>query len=294
MSEQTLLGETEWAERELRHTDRVGRLLAAHRTRAQAGQSHPVWDFLFSYYSFRPRQLAQWHPGFGTALAGPGAEKFLTRTGYQRCGSAVGLSGEFLAARLPTVTFVTDLLTATADRPARLNCFGMHEWAMVYRSPGVRHDGVPLRLGSAGTDTVLESMPLRCSHFDAYRFFTDDAVDRNAEPLSRTGQVAHEQPGCVHANMDLYKWCYKLGPLVPSELLTDCFELASAARLLDMQASPYDLLEYGIEPITIETASGRTEYVRRQHEVATTAASLRTALRDHCADMVAEAQLVSR
>jgi hypothetical protein len=158
----------------------------------------------------------------------------------------------------------------------------------------VRHDGVPLRLGPAGTDAVLESMPLRCSHFDAYRFFTDAAVERNAEPLDRTGQVHHEQPGCVHANMDLYKWCYKLHPLLPSELLTDCFELAGAARLLDMQASPYDLSAYGIDPIRVETASGRTEYVRRQHDVATRAAGLRAVLRDRCVDMMSHVAPVSR
>ena len=292
MSELTLLGEAEWTARERGHAERTDRLLAAHRARAQAGHSHPVWDFLFTYYSFRPRQLAQWHPGFGTALQGSAAEKFLARTGYQRHGPEVALSREFLATRLPTVGFVADLLTATAERPARLNCFGMHEWAMVYRTSDVRHDGVPLRLGPAGTDTVVESMPLRCSHFDAYRFFTDAAVERNAEPLSRAGQLHHEQPGCVHANMDLYKWCYKLGPLLPSELVMDCFELACAARLLDMQASPYDLSEYGIDPILIETATGRTEYVRRQQEVAGAAAALRTALRGHCAAMMALAAAV--
>ena len=41
--------------------------------------------------------------------------------------------------------------------------------------------------------------------------------------------------------MDLYKWAYKLGPLVESELVMDCLELAADARELDMRASPYDL-----------------------------------------------------
>jgi hypothetical protein len=158
----------------------------------------------------------------------------------------------------------------------------MHEWAMVYRTRDVRHDGVPLRLGAAGTDAVVESTPLRCSHFDAYRFFTQPAVPRNAEVLSRQTQVASEQPGCVHANMDLYKWCYKLGPLVSSELLMNCLDLAAQARALDMQASPYDLADYGISPIAVEDASGRTEYVRRQRDVADRAAPLRTALLDRC------------
>lgn len=67
--------------------------------------------------------------------------------------------------------------------------------------------------GHASTVIGVELMSLRCSHFDAYRFFTEDAVGRNLEPLSREPQVDTEQPGCLHAAMDLYKWAYKLAPL---------------------------------------------------------------------------------
>ena len=38
--------------------------------------------------------------------------------------------------------------------------------------------------------------------------------------------------------MDVYKWATKLGPVVPGDLLLDCFELAREIRTLDMQASP--------------------------------------------------------
>jgi hypothetical protein len=123
---------------------------------------------------------------------------------------------------------------------------------------------------------------LRCSHFDAYRFFTEAAVPRNAEPLTRQDQIAHEQPGCLHAAMDLYKWSFKLGPLIDSELVADCLDLAADARELDMRASPYDLTDYGFEPITIETPAGRAEYVRGQQDVADRAAPLRAALADRC------------
>ena len=188
----------------------------------------------------------------------------------------------YLSARAETVRFIAGLLSATASRPARLNCFGLHEWAMVYRAPAVRHGQVPLRLGTAGTNAVVESMPLRCSHFDAYRFFTEPAVTRNAETLTRDGQVATEQPGCLHAAMDCYKWAFKLGPLVESELVMDCLELAADARALDMRASPYDLRDYGFEPIAIETPAGRAEYVRAQQSVADRAAPLRRTLADRC------------
>ena len=287
--ERRLLDEAEWTGRERRHTERAESFLGPHRARAQRGEAHPVWDFLFSYYSLRPRQLRRWHPGFGVALDGGEARRFLDRASYEKCGAGVTVSQEHLRTRADTVAFIAKLLRATADRPPRLNCFGLHEWAMVYRTTDVRHDQVPLRLGAAGTDEVVESIPLRCSHFDAYRFFTEPATPRNAEALSRETQVATEQPGCVHANMDLYKWCYKLGALVPSELLMDCLELAALARVLDMRASPYDLADFGIEPIAVENAAGRTEYVRCQRDIADRSAPLRAALLSRCDEMLAAA-----
>lgn len=53
--------------------------------------------------------------------------------------------------------------------------------------------------------------------------------------------------------MDLFKWALKLGPLVPGELLLDCFELAKDARRLDMEASPYDCRELGFDIVPVET-----------------------------------------
>ena len=275
----------EWTAREELHRRRAARFLEPHEQRARAGQPHPVWDFLFTYYSFKPRQLRRWHPGFGVGLRG--ADHYLGRGGYDCRDGVVSVTDEHLAARLDTVEFIAGLLAATTARAPRLNCFGLHEWAMVYRAPQPRHDQVPLRLGTAGTDAVVESMPLRCSHFDAYRFFTLDAVGRNSEQLSRTSQAAHEQPGCVHVSMDLYKWSYKLGPLVESELVMDCLDLAADARMLDMRASPYDLAGYGITPIEIEAAGGRAEYVRIQQDIARRATPLRARLLAGCQALLA-------
>jgi hypothetical protein len=277
-----VLEAADWTTRERLHHKRVDDFCEPHRRRARTGEAHPVWDFLFTYYSLRPRQLRIWHPGFGVALGGAAAEAYLGRGGYARGPEGVAVTREHLLGRVDTVRFIARLLRATASRPARLNCFGLHEWAMVYRAPSVRHAQVPLRLGAAGTDAVVESMPLRCSHFDAYRFFTGPAARRNSEDLTRDSQVATEQPGCVHAAMDCYKWAFKLGPLVPSELVMDCLELAADARALDMRASPYDLRNYGFEPIAVETATGRAEYVRAQQSVAERAAPLRVILAGRC------------
>ena len=127
----------------------------------------------------------------------------------------------------------------------------------------MRHAAWPLRLGARGTDSVVEAASIRCTHYDAYRFFTPEALPRNAIRPSRETQVALEQPGCLHANMDLYKWAYKLGPIVPGELLLDCFELARDIRELDMRASPYDLSALGYEPSASRPAKASSTTSRR-------------------------------
>ncbi len=80
--------------------------------------------------------------------------------------------------------------------------------------------------------------------------------------------------------MDLYKWAVKLGPLVPGSLLLDAFELAREIRTVDMQASPYDMRPWGLEPIPVETPAGKDAYVARQRGFADRAAPLRAALVD--------------
>jgi hypothetical protein len=144
----------------------------------------------------------------------------------------------------------------------------------------VRHAGWPLRLGSEGTDAVVERHGIRCSHFDAYRFFTESARPRNALRPTRETQVAMEQPGCLHAGMDVYKWAFKLTPLVPSDLVADAFDLAREIRVLDMQASPYDLRELGYAPVPIETSAGKATYLERQGAFADRSNALRRRLLD--------------
>lgn len=191
----------------------------------------------------------------------------------------------FLADRGDTVRYVRDLLAATSSRPGTFGCFGLHEWAMVYRDREAGRDQrhpLPLRLGHAGTDAVVEANPVRCSHFDAFRFFTPEATSRNQLQPTRATQVGMEQPGCLHANMDLYKWCLKLGPAVPGDLLLDAFELARDIRWTDMAASPYDVSGYGVPAVEIETPQGKAEYVRRQREFAQRSGELRQRLLQAC------------
>ncbi|MEU1981539.1 3-methyladenine DNA glycosylase [Nocardia sp. NPDC019395] len=286
-----ILAESEWRARATAHRARADSLAGDYLQRRAAGVKHPVLDFLWTYYSHRPAQLRRWHPGYGVALRG--APEYTGLRGYHLLDDAdpasvvVTADPRFLRSRGETVAYIAGLLRATATRPAQLSCFGLHEWAMVYRAGEVRHDAVPLRLGAAGTDAVVESMPVRCTHFDAFRFFTPPAVGRNDRQLTRDGQLHSEQPGCLHANMDLYKWSFKLSPLLCSDLLLDCFALARDARELDMRASPYDLREYGYEPVPIETPAGRADYVRAQAAIADRAAVLRRHLLDSCESLLA-------
>jgi len=268
----------QWRALEAAHEERVDAATAAHRERRQDGRAHPVEDFLFRYYNNSPARLRRWHPGAGVVLEDAAGLPRATWAHYRTEADAVCLDlGAFLAARGPAVAFVRDLLTATASRPAQLGCFGLHEWAMVHGIPAddVRHSGWSLRLGTEGTDAVVERHGIRCSHFDAYRFFTPTAAPRNALRPTRDTQVAMEQPGCLHAGMDVYKWAFKLTPLVPSDLVADAFDLAREIRVLDMQASPYDLRDLGHEPVPIETPEGRATYLERQRTFAERSNGLR-------------------
>jgi hypothetical protein len=282
-----------WRARAAAHRSRVERWTLPHRERRRLREAHPVLDFLFTYYSHRPAQLEQWHPGPGVALCD--AEEFLDVPGHgRRSDGTVALDPDALPGRhRTTAAFVRALLAATASRAPRLSCFGLHEWAMVYRTAqdggAPRHSAVPLRLGAVGTDAVVESLPVHCTHHDAYRFFTAAARPRNAVSPTRADQIALEQPGCLHATMDLYKWAYKLAPATPGELLADCFALAVDIRTLDMRASPYDLVALGYPPVPIETPAGRAEYARAQAGFARRAAPLRDRLAELCTTILGDA-----
>ncbi|HJP80403.1 MAG TPA: 3-methyladenine DNA glycosylase [Pseudonocardiaceae bacterium] len=282
-----VLAQDEWQAREATHEARVRQWTEPHRERKARGDKHPVLDFLFTYYSQRPARLVRWTPGIGVVLAGDAARVFLRRPGFVETDDGVMVDPVLSPTRSATAQYIQRLLAATASRPPQLACFGLHEWAMVYRSApdDVRHRDWPLRLCPAGTDAVVEGSTVRCGHFDAFRFFTPHAVARNTIQPTRATQPALEQPGCLHANMDLFKWAYKLDPYVPAELVADCFALALRVRELDMRASPYDLRALGYSPVPIETPQGRADYARRQAAFAHDAAPLRARLLAVCAEI---------
>ncbi|NNH22769.1 3-methyladenine DNA glycosylase [Pseudokineococcus marinus] len=292
----TVLAEDEWVPVAEEHRRAVEALTAGHRERALAGEPHPVEDFLFTYYRFRPGQLARWHPGAGVVLLGAAARERLAWRGYARWagpdgdvdgpGGVVVDAAGVAASQGRRLGHVRDVVAATRGRAPELGCFGLHEWAMVHGSaadPSVlRHERQPLRLGAAGTDAVVEEGArrgwLRCTHVDAFRFYPGSAVELSPLRPARDTQAALEQPGCLHAGMDLYRAAFLLVPLAPSSLVLDAFRLARDVRELDMRASPYDLSRYGREPVRVETSEGRAQYATEQRALAARGQALRDRL----------------
>jgi hypothetical protein len=278
------LDETAWLARRSAHEARVDRYVQPYLYRRGRAITHPIDDFLFTYYSYRPAALRRWHPGLGLELAGSAARDFQSVRGYVVTDESARVDLTVEPSRRRQVASIRRLLSATAERPAHLGCFGLHEWAMVYREPAdtVRHPAYPLRLGSRSTDEVVESHRVTCTHFDAFRFFTEPARGLNVVQPTRATEAAFEQPGCLHATMDLYRWAYTLAPFTASELVADCFELAYEVRQLDMRASPYDFSRLGVEPVRIETAEGKAAYLSAQQGFAQRGSLLRSRLVDVC------------
>jgi hypothetical protein len=274
----------QWRSRVEAHERRIDGWLDGHLARRRQHGRHSIEEFLLTYYSFRPAQLRRWHPGYGVALEGASTTDFGPLYTLDHARRVTLDAASIFGRRGESIKWIYRLLVATASRAAHFGCFGMHEWAMVYRQSEAetRHNILPLRLGPDATSGVVDELQVRCSHFDAFRFFTPPARPLNVIQLTRDTQADHEQPGCLHANMDVYRWAYKLSPLTPSELVADCFGLAREIRTLDMRASPYDLTDLGLDPIRVETPEGRAEYVRHQRAFSERAAGLRGQLIDVC------------
>ncbi len=277
------ISKNEWREMELRHRARAEAYTVETRRRRDAGIPHPVEDFLFQYYPYPFALLERWQPKLGVGLEWDDAtlfpEGFSDRHYTWEDGVLFADVARLTPKELERLVWIGELLVATQERTPNFACHGLHEWAMVYGGTVVRHEKTtPLRLSQAEIDEVVRSRAISCSHYDAFRFFTSESRPMNRLQPTLDTRVALEQPGCVHANMDLYKWAAKSMPWVGAELLLDCFELALELRDLDMRASPYDLVAWGREPIRIETPEGRREYEVEQRRLATGARVLRERL----------------
>lgn len=252
----------------MEHELRINRLLGDYLEKREHQYKNPVLDFLFEYYSFRPSLLKRWSPGINVILTGDDCSNYLNYREYKETSNGVILDiNEIPKHRIDSIKWILELLKKTKSHSPSFGCFGMHEWAMVYYAKHIRHSYLPLRLSMDEIVKLVESRPIICSHYDAYRFFSPKSRPFNLLHPTKENRKELEQSGCIHANMDLYKWAYKMYPWIPSEIIGYAFELALLARILDMRASPYDIKEYGYTPIKIETDAGREKYKKLQKEI---------------------------
>jgi hypothetical protein len=238
-----------------------------------------VYDFLFDYYSYRPSHLMRWSPGCGVILQDCAPDELDWPDDFIKTEAGCVIPAHsFPEHRLEYLAWAIKYLQGIAERAPSFCCFGLHEWAMMYQCKTPRHARVPLRLSGTEIDRVVEDADLRCTHYDAFRFFTPSAAPRNRSLLMRENTSEFDQRGCIHVTMDLYKFAHKIAPWCSSDLIADCFMLAADARQVDMRASPYDLSAYGFAPIEIEHAHGREEYIYEQRRLAEAAVPLRARL----------------
>ena len=261
------------------HKEKVLPWITPRLERRSKHESHPVDDFLFEYYPISTNKLLNWHAGFGYSLEATPEESEEFPTGsYEFVEDRIQIRPEWLAKNQAAAIDLMEFLSKTQERSVRSGCFGLHEWAMVLGSEEVRHENWPLRLSQEEIRATIDEVGLRCTHFDAFRFFTPIAAPLNRLQLTRIDQKDVEQPGCLHANMDLYKHAQRFAPIFGSEIVRSAFALAKDIRAVDMQTAPYDLADLGVIPIPVETKSGRDEFAMRQIEFAERAQTLRTDL----------------
>ena len=277
-----LLSEQQWRGRRAAHERRVDAWTIGWRERRASGAKHPVDDFLFTYYPTRPAVLRRWHPGIGVALAGEDLADL--GDGYREAELAGTpawlLDPTRFASLVPAALRIAALLTATAHRDPQFGCFGLHEWAMVYRQrpDETRHEQWPLRLEPEqvratvdGRRTALQ--PLRrvpLLHGGGASAEPGAAHPRAAGP-ARAGRVPAREHGPVPARE----------PDLPGR------GQRPRRRLLRARArhpyprharGPVRPARAGYDPVEVETPSGRSEFAFQQRGFAARAAALRADL----------------
>jgi hypothetical protein len=279
----------QWALRAAQHRKLTSPMADAFIGRRAIAKAHPVHDFLFTYYNLSPTKLKQWVPRYDEVLEMPLEFReeypWLNEQWFMWEGGALRSNPGRIHTNIIGLTqFVMKLCENILGRAPRFGCYGLHEWAMVYKltAEEIRHREKPLRLSAEEISRFVESQTLCCTHYDAFRFFTKEAGPLNIVQPKLETRLELEQSGCIHANMDIYKWSIKLWPWVGSDFLAKAFFLAHEAREIDMRASPYDLSQDGYVPICIETEAGRRQYQHEQQNLTEKANRLREELLQFC------------
>ena len=265
------------------------------KERMHAVYGHPIYNFIHKYYSYSLKQISFYSPGMNILLEEVHTKNDINHilspdffnsidSNKSLCNGMYEIERNNLSnKKRKKFERSRDILLRTSIAPPHFSCFGLHEWAMLAKGDGKenKHQTLPLRVPQNVIDKMVQSKgALRCTHFDAFRFFHPDVTALNDVQLSRSNQLDTEQPGCVHATMDLFKYAYELYPLISADTLRDCLQVSLDARHIDMRASPYDCstVEGVGDPIKIETAVGRKQYASEQEVLYKKSAPIRLEL----------------
>jgi len=135
------LSETQWKTVEDSNQHLLEPIVSAHRLRRMKGEKHPIIDFLFDYYHFKPSKLLEWTPGIGVYLKGSKAKDLVVKKGFNENQHGVFIDTHtFPADRMDGLNWTIDLLKQSFDRKPQFNCFGLHEWCMT--------SGTELKIGA--------------------------------------------------------------------------------------------------------------------------------------------------
>ena len=268
----------------------------SYKLRIHGVSKHPIYNFLHTYYQYSFKAIELYSPGINIILQDAYGDNGINELVSNKYCKYLNNDVYYTPSCIPSttkkekqhITFLKhnhNILRKTHQRSPFFGCFGMHEWAMVYdpdysstttttataeyMNKYKQQKYLNFRISQSIINNVVSNSNLRCTHFDAWRFFQDDARIQNKHHLERYNQEEYEQPGCIHANMDLFKCATDIYPLIPSTLLLSCLELAINSRTIDMRASPYDVSSYsGCEDaIEIETNIGRQLYIKEQEKI---------------------------
>lgn len=184
-----------------------GRCQAMLRGQLYKDPGHPIYNFILKYYfSMSPKCLTHYSPGANVLLKQVSPDVMIKTLAHKESfgdplshvdgGYVLDLAKlKFTASKRRAMEHVVRLLRAIDRKPPLLHCFGLHEWAMVYRNDTTKTDdqisslskfqSLPLRVSPEEIKRVLvpvegSASVLRCTHYDAIRFFTSDSVGINA------------------------------------------------------------------------------------------------------------------
>ena len=172
---------TNWAVSAMAHKLRVEKLLQGNLYK---DPNHPIYNFIFNYFFFKPSTLFQYSAGLDAILAlDESFQKFLNPKGLSKNSDGIFYDPNLhfrTQNQKESITFTLSLLQSVYGRAPSFCCFGLHEWAMLYRvnesgnmpSKCSPRQALPLRLSQDDIKKIVESNNIRCSHIDAFRFFT--------------------------------------------------------------------------------------------------------------------------